>query len=284
MTRWPDIHRILVALDTSPHSLAALQQAAEMAARLRAELIGLFVEDINLLRLAELDFAREFPLVRGDFELTPGLRGMENQLRALAAQARRSFEEAGRRSGVPHRFRIARGQVTRELIAAAEEADLLILGWASQAPPGLPLPSPRLGATARSVVRGAGRSVLLLRSGARFVRPALAVYDGTISAARALAAAISMTDGGNKLLNVLVVGDDADEARQRQTRVRAWLRRRRVEAHVVTMLAPTPRRIAALLRQSGCLTLVIDAESPLLAGPPGTTLLDVIECPALIVR
>ncbi|MFO1190060.1 MAG: universal stress protein [Alphaproteobacteria bacterium] len=284
MTRRPDIHRILVALDASPHSLAALQQAAEMAARLRAELIGLFVEDINLLRLAELDVAREFQLVRGNFEITPGLPGMENQLRALATRARRAFEEAGRRSGVPHRFRIARGQVARELIAAAAEADLLILGWASQAPPGLPLPSPRLGATARSVARGAGRSVLLLRSGARFVRPALVVYDGTISAARALAAAISMTDGGHELLNILAVGDDVDEIRERQTRVRAWLRRRRIDANIGTMRAPTPARIAALLRQSGCLTLVVHAESPLLSGEPGATLLDAIECPVLIVR
>ncbi|MGI9243387.1 MAG: universal stress protein, partial [Verrucomicrobiales bacterium] len=46
--------RILIGLDSSPTSLRGLAAAAEMAARLDAELVGLFVEDDNLLRLARL--------------------------------------------------------------------------------------------------------------------------------------------------------------------------------------------------------------------------------------
>ena len=53
------IRRILIALDASTHSLAALHAAAEMAANMQAELIGLFVEDENLLHLAGLPFAQE---------------------------------------------------------------------------------------------------------------------------------------------------------------------------------------------------------------------------------
>ena len=48
----PTIRRILVALDASPHSQAALQAASELAAALKAELVGIFVEDVNLLHLA----------------------------------------------------------------------------------------------------------------------------------------------------------------------------------------------------------------------------------------
>jgi hypothetical protein len=47
-----EIHRILVALDASVRSLAALEAAAELAAEWHAELLGLFVEDVELLRLA----------------------------------------------------------------------------------------------------------------------------------------------------------------------------------------------------------------------------------------
>ena len=53
------VRRILVALDASPHSLAALRAAAELAADLDAELVGIFVEDINLLRLSDLPLASE---------------------------------------------------------------------------------------------------------------------------------------------------------------------------------------------------------------------------------
>ena len=57
--------RILVAIDTSPHGSAALEAAARLATELRAELEGLFIEDINLLRLAGLPFAREIQLGDG---------------------------------------------------------------------------------------------------------------------------------------------------------------------------------------------------------------------------
>ena len=53
------IKRILVALDASAANRTALQTAALLASELQAELQALFVEDINLLRLAELPFARE---------------------------------------------------------------------------------------------------------------------------------------------------------------------------------------------------------------------------------
>ena len=56
--------RILVALDGSAHVLAALQAASEMAARMKSELVGLFVEDINLVRLAGLPFPRELGILR----------------------------------------------------------------------------------------------------------------------------------------------------------------------------------------------------------------------------
>ena len=49
--------RILVALDASASGRAALAGAAALAAELQAELLGLFVEDANLLRLASLPFS-----------------------------------------------------------------------------------------------------------------------------------------------------------------------------------------------------------------------------------
>ncbi len=44
----PTIRRILVALDASPHSQAALEAASDLADALKAELVGIFVEDVNL--------------------------------------------------------------------------------------------------------------------------------------------------------------------------------------------------------------------------------------------
>ncbi len=58
-TKQTAIQRILLALDASPQSVAALDTATELAGRLGAELTGLFVEDTDLLRMAALPFAAE---------------------------------------------------------------------------------------------------------------------------------------------------------------------------------------------------------------------------------
>ena len=57
------VKRILIALDPSRRGQSALQAAAHLAAGTGAELAGLFVEDINLLRLAGLPFARELGML-----------------------------------------------------------------------------------------------------------------------------------------------------------------------------------------------------------------------------
>ena len=59
------IRRSLVAVEPSAQGQAALDAAARMAARLQAELVGLYVEDVELLRLAQFPFAREFSVHDG---------------------------------------------------------------------------------------------------------------------------------------------------------------------------------------------------------------------------
>jgi nucleotide-binding universal stress UspA family protein len=93
------IRRILVALDASRQSVAALQVAADLASHLEAELVGLFVEDINLLRLAELPFAREV----GSYSATRrrlNTRQVERQLKVQAERARRALEAYADRASV----------------------------------------------------------------------------------------------------------------------------------------------------------------------------------------
>ena len=80
--------RIVVALDASPHSLAALRAAAQLAATIQAELYGLFVEDSDLLRLCDLPFCQEI----GSFSATVrrlDSRSVERTLRVRAGHVQR---------------------------------------------------------------------------------------------------------------------------------------------------------------------------------------------------
>ncbi|MCC6473944.1 MAG: hypothetical protein IT514_09390 [Burkholderiales bacterium] len=117
--------RILVRIETAPSGRVALQTAAEIAARLDAELVGLFVEDADLYSLARLPFAHEIGLASGTRRAL-NLEAMQRQLGALAEQARRTMEEIASRGPLRWTFRTARGSMHAELAAAAGEADLVI--------------------------------------------------------------------------------------------------------------------------------------------------------------
>ena len=49
-----EVRRIVVAIDSSSNAASALEEAAGLAARLHAELEGVYVQDINLVRLGRV--------------------------------------------------------------------------------------------------------------------------------------------------------------------------------------------------------------------------------------
>jgi len=127
--------RIVVALDAGTPA-RDLDAAVALAGRTGAELLGLFVEDIELIRFAALPFAREIgaaSAARRELDVA----SVERALRALANEAERLLAGAAGRSSVPWSFRVARGMLVDVLLAAAaeppaadpgEEIRLLLLG------------------------------------------------------------------------------------------------------------------------------------------------------------
>jgi nucleotide-binding universal stress UspA family protein len=175
------IRRILVALDASPLSASAIETAVQLAAYLRATLVGLFVEDIDLLRVAELPFAREV----GSFSCSLReieLGGVERQLRVQEKLMQDRLLAAARRVHVPLDFRVVRGTVGSEILSAATEVDLVILGKIGRSMIG----HRRMGSTARMIVhQGLGLTLILQQERAPAV-PVSVVYDGSELARRAL--------------------------------------------------------------------------------------------------
>jgi hypothetical protein len=88
------INRVVIALDSVCEYLAPIEAAADLALRFHAELHGVFVEDIGLLRMADLPFTRQVSLGR---EPTRPLErdAIEAEFRALARQARHCLERIG---------------------------------------------------------------------------------------------------------------------------------------------------------------------------------------------
>ena len=84
--------RILVGLDSSPASLAALHAALRLAVELDAEIDALYVEDANMLRFAGLPFTRIIDAwSAGPREVEPP--DVERALRLQAQRVRRHLAD-----------------------------------------------------------------------------------------------------------------------------------------------------------------------------------------------
>lgn len=201
------VRRVVVALDASDASRAALHAACDLLARSGGLIEALFVEDENLLRLAALPCARA---LSGPHAFARPLDPvhMGRELRLLAEHARRAAEEVAGAGRAEVRFRATRGRVEAEILAAGRGADLVVLGRRTRRSG-----EKTLGATARTVA-AAGLSVLLLDEGERLLPPVVAVVDGSeagraaLRLADALAARLAGNGRRRALRVVLVPGDD----------------------------------------------------------------------------
>ncbi len=276
------IARILVALDDSTESRIALEAAARIARRLRAELMGVFIEDIGILELAEHPVVRHLSLTTRA-PVRPERRAMERGIRAQAEAARRDLAHAAESRQVEWSFRIARGRVDVELLAAAPEADLVVLGKTSLSGVG----KGRLGRTARALAASNQGAILFSehrRSASAHEGPVMVVYDGTGPARRALiiAARITNRDGGT--LAVLVPGESAEEAETLQREAADSLRGERIAVEFdLCSGRGCDSLLRAVARRPGSL-LVIGEESVLLGDEPVTELIARSESPVLLVR
>ena len=197
------VQRILVAIDNSPGSLAAAEAAARLAARLNAELEGLFVEDIRLLRLVDAPLAREVDTLTAS-RRQPGSDTLDSQFRLLGTRAREELRRIANRHRIPWSFRVARGAVSSEIAAAAAQAEIVSLGyggWSTR-------PQRALGAAASAVLERGMSCTLLMRRAADVRPPVLLLYDGTPQGDRALKLACQLAGNDESLVRVLLLGPD----------------------------------------------------------------------------
>lgn len=272
------IRRILVALDASPNSQAALDAAANVAALLNAELVGMFVEDINLLRVAQLPFVREvsFPLAEMR-EIDE--EKMERHWHRLAREAKRQLIELANQWNVSWSFDIGRGSVSDQILAAAQDMDLLAIGRLGRSV----LRQMRLGSTARSVLQRGKQSILLMHSMADLDQPVLLIFDGSAPAYRALGVAAALAKKSASL-RVLIWTADRDLAQQYKNEIVGRLGEQELEISYRRFYPADMNRLIKFLQESNLGLLIVGVADTQLAEPEMQSLLELIERPILIIR
>lgn len=294
--RLPVVARVWVALSRADTAGAALGLASDLAAELQAEIAGLFVEDIDLVRLAALPFAGETGLMSSTWRPF-GAGELEHLLRLHAERAHRMLVEAAAQIGVACSFRVSRGVLAHEALDASGEAEAIVLGAQGVAPGWITAP---VGAGARTPRARSARAPSEVAPGTTALRPAVrhaatvspprraarravvVVFDGSSAALRALGLAAALASG--VALHVLAVGDGAASAAERRRSVLAWLQERGVASVVRTLPRFEPAAVLKALADQARALLLVPA--PALAADPDalSRLLSGVRRPLVLVR
>jgi nucleotide-binding universal stress UspA family protein len=251
-------NRILVAFDTSARGRAALKTAVRLALNTSAELQGLFVEDEDLVRLASLPFACEVDFASAASRQLQSV-SMERALRAAAEETQNVFSSALRQLNLQWTFRIVRGTVTQQSLAAAADVDLLVIGQQGR--------SPRIMA-GEYLPKRSGR-------GKRVV----AVFDGSPSAFRTLELANVLADAHAPALSVLVLAKNGDAVGQQ---CMSWLQQRGIRADVDQVLNPSEDALIDGIKKWPPSMLLINRDSQFISDSQICRLVNEFDCPLIL--
>lgn len=277
-TKTGSIRSIAVALDCSPHSRASLEAAAEMAARLGAELVGIFVEDINVLRLAGLPFVNEVRSFSAKTEKLDTGR-IERLLGLQAKEARLMLQQAAEARAIRHSFRVLRGIVPEELMSAAPEADILVLGRSGRSP----ACRKGLGSTARAALTKGTKSVLLMRPGITATEgPLLLLYDGSEGSRHALGTTLELA-GPKSTLHLLITDPSSDAEERCRQELSSTIELSGIETQYHHLPLSDGRQLVRLIRMIDSGLLVLSDRMNLPAETLNLLVND-IDYPVLVVR
>lgn len=199
---------VLVAINATAACSETLDVAALLAASQGADLEVVYVENANLLRLADLPVTREIDRVSG------AVRDIDTRrvLRALGVEARRLREEIariGRTRAIRSTLRVARGEILSEALGASERVDVTFVHAATRAFAGERLAPQRPPSPSAHAGGGMRR------------KPVWSLFEGDAQSARALETANKLAGALGCSLRVLILSRGPGEAEKRIEEVRA---------------------------------------------------------------
>lgn len=200
------LRRILVPLDASAHSRAALEAAIELAEAIGAEISGLYVEDSDLLELCRYPFAREvgmFPAGCRRLETAE----LERDFRIQADTIRRMMAMLAEKRAIHWSLSVRRGRVAAEILALAASSDLIVMGRMGHSMAG----TRHLGSTVRRLIEQGRGMALLLKEGLQLKAPVLTLYTGSTLSRRAVEMAGRLARAAGGAMEVLIPASSGAE-------------------------------------------------------------------------
>lgn len=277
------IRSILVPLDDSPYTKAAIQTAIQVARPVNAELLGLHVIDIKILQgplLRDLTFT---------IDTVSGFEYREEINKALEAKGRRitaDFETICRQNAVKCSHLLETGIISETVSKISHRTDLVVMGKRGE---NSEWDTPFLGSVVERVVRASSRAVIVTPAEDKPIRRIMVAYDGSQNANRAISMLQDLAGLGDfQIIVVTVNGDDMDSTTQMEEGVE-YLRTRGLSCEGVTRIGDDVEEIVQATTDLNADILVMGAYGKsrlraLLLGSTTTRVLRRVDIPVLLYR
>ena len=202
------VSTILMATDGSEAAMGAERQAASMASRLKARLLGISVIEDCLARGFREDGLGVAP---------PPADAVASYLKSRAEAACRRLAERARSESVESQCETAQGIADDLIVERGQQADLLVLGRDGQ---NKDYRTGLLGSTVDAVLRKTVKSALVVPEGAPTSGPVVLAFDGSPGSRIAATLAVNLATRLAEPVHVFVDSKDKGRAVARFDEVR----------------------------------------------------------------
>lgn len=267
--------KVVVRMRGSAASPLILEAATRVARTFRGELRGLFVENEELLALAQMPFAREISLT-GLQSRSLSLDVVRKEMQAASATMKREFDRLTRAARIPAHFESIQGAAEEALKHATEDAGILAIGEP------LALATPGIFADILHEITSLSGVVVVGSAACRAEGPILTIIDPDCDVALLVDTAEKIAEEGNDEVILLIAAQDGAQAEKIEHEAQAAIdtgTRYRFER----VGSITPKSLASLVERREAGLVVARIGGPV-AGDDASRFACAVDCPLLLLR
>lgn len=279
------IQNILIPTDGSDYGKTAIAYGVYFAQKLNAQLTGLHVVDIRLIR------GPVFTDISGSIGLPPYqefLPAIESGLDAKAESILQDFRGQCEAAGVHPETKKVTGVIDETIIEEGHKCcDLILLAQRGEHfhIDGGAI----LGSTAQSVVRRSGKPVLVTPEHFREIKSMAIAYDGSAPAHKALKLAAELSEQTAWALSVVIITTDPSVGEKTSKKAEEFLASRKIDSTTLILPGKEDKELLKLILEGTVELLVMGAYGhnrfqELLVGSTTSSIIRKSTIPVLLTR
>jgi nucleotide-binding universal stress UspA family protein len=245
------IHNILIPTDGSSYAKTALKYGIYIANKLDVKLTGLHVVDIRLMQPPMLcDLSGPVGIPPYPEFLPVEESGLENKANTIL----NDFVMECNSAGIPNEAKKSHGIIDESIIEEGQKTDWILL-----AQRGEHLHIGGIGTTAESVLRKAGRPVLVTPQTYCEIESMAAAFDGSPPATNALLVAGELSQLTTWPLTVVIITDDQDQGAKLSGQAEEMLAPYTIDSEIIILGGPEDRSLLRFIKDGSVELLVMGA-------------------------